>query len=126
MSIDDAAMEQPLQELKARLQGSTVFVRIYPDRLEWGRKSKLGTGAKAALGVATVGVSLLATGIKGHDQVTTAPARSIMSVGYKKGGGMYTVTVHTMGGTALAFGIRKKSEAERFTQLVQQVAAQAT
>ena len=71
---------QPLLELTSHIAGKNAQVRVWPDRLEWSRKGWMSTGAKAGVAVATMGVSYLATGVRGKNEGETIPIRSISHV----------------------------------------------
>lgn len=86
---------EPLMHLKSHINGRNATVTIYPDRVEWRRKSIMTTGAKAALGVATAGMSLLATGVRGTDEGEIIPIDQISHVSRKRGMGLNTVVVLT-------------------------------
>lgn len=87
----------PIMELTSRIAGKNAKVRLYPDRIEWERVGMSG-GAKAALGVATLGVSLAATGISQNRETEMVPLRSVSHVATKRDGLSNTKVTLTTGG----------------------------
>lgn len=61
-------------------RGKNAKVRLWPDQIEWALAGRMGTGAKAALGFATAGMSLLATGVRGKRDTSMILVRSITGV----------------------------------------------
>lgn len=53
----------PLLEITSHIDGKNAKVRVYPDHIEWERGKQV-SGAKIAVGMMTLGTSLLATGVK--------------------------------------------------------------
>ncbi len=103
--------------LKSHINGRNATVTIYPDRVEWRRKSIMTTGAKAALGVATAGMSLLATGVRGTDEGEIIPIDQISHVSRKKGMGLNTVIVLTTSAGDLAMRV-SHADADHVIELV--------
>jgi len=68
----------------SHIAGKNAVVSIYPDRIEWDKKG-IGGGLRHGLGVVTVGMSYLATGVTGKRESEVIPMRSISSVTTKKG-----------------------------------------
>jgi|688.fasta_scaffold428332_2 hypothetical protein len=98
MSIGD--LNIPLMKFKSHVAGKNADVEIYVDRIEWAKEGRLGTASKLALGYATVGMSLLATGVSGKKDTEVIPIKSISSVVTKKDGIRFTaVRVITTGNT---------------------------
>lgn len=104
--------DQPIHEFTSHVQGKNAKVRIYPDRIEWSlaRNSK----AKAALGIMTVGTSLLATGIKGKGSAGTEmiPMRSVSSITTRRDGMLNTIVSVITSGNTIDFRV-SHSEAEQ-------------
>lgn len=85
-------------QLTSKIAGKNATIALYPDRLEWERAGMSG-GAKAALGVATLGVSLAATGVSHKRETEMVPLRAISHVSTKRDGLRNTlVTLTTAGG----------------------------
>ena len=87
-----------LLEVTSHVDGKNAQVRVYPDRVEWSRKGMSG-GAKAALGVATMGLSLAATGVKGRGGSEMIPIKSLTSVTTKRDKFQWNVTLIASGNT---------------------------
>ncbi len=100
-------------ELTSHIDGKNARVRLYSDRVEWERVGRMGGGAKAALGVATLGVSLAATGVTRKRETEMVPIRSIAGVSTKKDGLRNTLVVLATPAGELGFRI-SHGEAERF------------
>lgn len=114
--------DRPLLQFDSHVAGKNAQVRVFPDRVEWGKTGWMGTGAKAALGVATGGMSLLATGVRGQKQEDMILIRSISSVSSKKSGlTKHEVNVATSTGV-IGFRCTGK-EAEDFKRLLLQLVA---
>jgi hypothetical protein len=78
--------ENVLLEFVSHIDGKNAKVQVFADRVEWNRAGGVSKG-KAWLGVATGGVSLLATGIsdkKGASEMI--PIRSLTSVTVERDG----------------------------------------
>lgn len=56
--------DKALMEFTSHITGKNAKVRLWPDRIEWELVGRMSTGAKAVLGAATMGMSLLATGVR--------------------------------------------------------------
>ncbi|MFH5879742.1 hypothetical protein [Arthrobacter sp. NA-172] len=69
---------------------------IYPDRVEWTRAGL--SGGKLMAGAATLGLSMLATGVRNKD-TEMIPVRSITSITSKKGLANTVVSVIVPGNT---------------------------
>ncbi len=82
----------------SHIAGKNASVSLYPDRLEWGKKSFMSTGQKAVAAVATAGLSYLATGVRGRDEGESIPVRSISHVSRRKSGFQTEVVVSTAAG----------------------------
>ena len=89
---------EPLLEFKSHIAGKNAHVRLYPDRLEWSRKGWMSTGAKAGLALATVGMSYLATGVRGKEEGEAIPIRSIAHVQHGNSGFQDKVTIRSAAG----------------------------
>lgn len=115
--------DQPLMKFDSHIAGKNAMVRVYPDRIEWGKTSWMGTAGKATLGALTMGASLVATGVRGKKDEEVVLIRSISSVTSKKSGLTKTeVNVHTPAG-AIGFRCSPK-EADQFKRLVLELVAQ--
>lgn len=103
-------------QFKSHIQGKNADVRVFPDRIEWGKKSWMSTGAKVATGVVTVGLSLPFTGVKGRDDREMILLRSVTSVTSSKGV-MYTVVSVIAAGNTIDFKC-SNGQADPFKDLV--------
>ena len=92
-------MDKALMTFKSHVEGKNSDVAIFADRIEWSHEGRLGAGSKAALGVATMGVSLLKTGVRKAKDSETIPIRSISSVVIERDGFRQEVKVITSGNT---------------------------
>ena len=93
-------MSAPLRTFKSHIDGKNADVEIYADRIVWDRKRGMSAG-KLGAGLATGGLSLLATGAKsskaGSEMI---PVKAISSVITSRDGLMYTkVSVIASGNT---------------------------
>lgn len=112
-------MSSPVLEFTSHIAGKNAKVQLYPDRLEWNRGGL--SGGKLLAGAATMGISMLATGVRNKD-TEMIPIRSISSVTSKRGMVNTVVSVITSGNT-IDFKV-SHSEAEQFKkQLLQFMAA---
>lgn len=91
--------EQSLMTFKSYTEGRNADVRIFADRIEWDRKDVLGTGGKAALGFATMGISLLKTGVRGASDSEVIPVKAISSVVVERDGFRQKVKIVCSGNT---------------------------
>ncbi|CED90296.1 SHOCT domain-containing protein [Actinomyces succiniciruminis] len=96
---------EPLMQFKSHIAGKNADVAIYPDRIVWSRKGWLGAGSKAALGVMTMGASLLATGIRRSEDGEVIPISSVSHVGKRRGKGLNTEVVFTTSGGDLVMRV---------------------
>lgn len=89
-----------LHEFTSHINGKNATVTIYPDRIEWLRPRGV-SGGKITAGIMTLGVSVLATGVKdGKSGTEMIPIRSISSVTTRRDGMMNSfVSVITTGNT---------------------------
>lgn len=114
--------DRPLMQFDSHIAGKNATVRVWPDRIEWGKTGLMSTGAKLGLGLATAGMSLLATGVRGKGQDEMILIRSISSVTSAKSGlTKNEVSVMTPAG-AIAFRCSQR-EAEDFKRLLLQLVA---
>jgi hypothetical protein len=89
-------MSAALLQFTSHIDGKNAKVQVFPDRLEW---TKAGlSGGKVLAGAATLGLSVLATGVRNKD-MEMIPIRAITSVTSKKGLANTTVSVITAGNT---------------------------
>lgn len=117
--------DKPLMQFDSHVGGKNATVRVYQDRIEWGKTSWMGTAGKATLGAMTMGASLVATGIRGKKDDEMVLIRSIASVNSKKSGLTKTeVNVHTPAG-AISFRCSGK-EADQFKSLVLRLVGEAS
>lgn len=96
---------EPLMQFKSHIAGKNADVAIYPDRIVWSRKGLLGAGSKAALGLMTMGASLLATGIRRSEDGEVIPISSVSHVGKRRGKGLNTEVVFTTSGGDLVMRV---------------------
>jgi len=86
-AVATLAAVEPILTFKSHINGKNADVAVYSDRIEWAREGFLGRGAKLALGAATLGTSLLKTGVGGKTQGTEMiPVKSISSVTTERDG----------------------------------------
>lgn len=98
----------PGYSFTSHIDGKNARVDIYPDRIEWERKAV--SGGKVAAGILTLGVSTLATGIRGKN-TEMIPIKSITSVTSKKGAGLNTVVSLASSGGVIEFRTSHKEAA---------------
>ena len=111
-------MTAPLLQFTSHINGKNAKVQVFPDRLEW---SKAGlSGGKMLAGAVTMGLSMLATGVRNKD-TEMIPVRAITSVTSKKGMANTTVSVITSGNT-IDFRI-SHGEADRLKSTLLQLMA---
>lgn len=115
-------VNQPIMEFKSHVAGKNADVRVFQDRIEWGKKGRMSTGAKAALGAATGGISLFATGVRGKAEDETIFVRSITSVTSKKSGFTKNVVSVIASGNTIDFRC-EQSEAVAFKKLLNDLVA---
>lgn len=89
-------MSAALLSFTSHINGKNARVQVFPDRVEWTRAGL--SGGKMLAGAMTMGLSVLATGVRNKD-TEMIPVRAITSVTSKKGMGNTTVTVITAGNT---------------------------
>jgi len=90
-----------LHQFTSHIDGKNAQVKIYRDRIEWVRPRSASKG-KLTAGVLTMGLSLVATGVKSRDSGGTEmiPVKSISSVTTKRDGFTNSkVSVITSGNT---------------------------
>jgi hypothetical protein len=98
MSMGD--LNIPVMKFKSHVAGKNADVAVYFDRIEWTKEGRMGTASKLALGAATLGTSMIATGVSGKKGTEVIPIKSISSVVTKKDGLRFTaVQVITVGNT---------------------------
>ncbi|SDZ93131.1 Short C-terminal domain-containing protein [Bowdeniella nasicola] len=104
-------------EFDSHIAGKNAMVRVFPDRVEWKKTGVMSTGAKAALGTVTAGMSLLATGIRGKSDTQVVVIDAITSVTSQKSGMLkYVVGIHTAAGEITMRC--SKAEAAQFKDLI--------
>jgi Short C-terminal domain len=119
--------EQPLYEIMASNEGKNARVRLWPDRLEW-EKSRGISGAKVIAGLATSGLSLLATGIRGNkDAFDMLPLSAITSLSLRKDGMNHQMVVVQTAGGVIEFRVSRANAADfRLAVINQMQTAAAT
>lgn len=106
--------EQPIHTFTSHVAGKNARVSIFPDRVEWSRAGV--SGGKLAAGIMTMGVSMLATGVRNKD-TEMIPMRAITSVSTKKD--MLNTTVNVMAsGSMIGFRV-SHSEAAKVKSTLQ-------
>lgn len=110
----------PIMQFKSHIHGKNADVRIYPDRVEWSRKGWLGAGSKAALGLMTMGASLLATGIRRSEDGEIIPLNAITHIGKRRGKGLNTEVVLTTSGGDLVMRVHH-GDADRIISTIHQI-----
>lgn len=112
-------MSAALLEFTSHINGKNAKVQVFPDRVEW---SKAGlSGGKLLAGAATMGLSMLATGVRNKD-TEMIPVRAITSVTTKKGMANTTVSV-IAAGNSIDFKISHSEAARLKSTLLQLMAA---
>jgi hypothetical protein len=91
--------DEALMSFNSHIDGKNADVSIYTDRVEWDRKSRMGTGSKVALGVLTAGLSLAKTGVRGSSDSEVMPVKSISSVVVERDGFRQKIKVVASGNT---------------------------
>jgi hypothetical protein len=132
-------VSQLLLSFKSHIEGKNANVEIYTDRIEWAQPRGVSAG-KLTAGLATGGLSMLATGYKsGKAGTEMIPVKSITSVTTRRDGIRFTAVSVIASGNTVDFRVGH-SEAgpikEMLTSLVlgnhpaqlapQHAAAQAT
>ncbi len=87
-----------LLEFVSHIDGKNARVQVFPDRVEWTRKGMSGS-TKAILGVATAGLSLAATGVRGRGETEMIPIKSLTSVTTSRDKFQWKVTLIASGNT---------------------------
>lgn len=109
---------EPLLTFKSHIEGKNADVHVYADRIEWAKEGHLGRGAKLALGAATLGTSLLKTGVGGKTQGTEMiPIKSISSVTTSKDGLRFMKVSAICSGNTIDFRV-SSGEAQRVKDLL--------
>lgn len=113
-----------ITRFKSHIGGKNADVTIYPDRIEWQLSSRtnLSTGKKLALGVATAGLSLAATGVSGAKRGSEViPVTTISSVTTEKDGIRFSKVHVICAGNDIGFRVSHNEAGpirELLTQLV--------
>lgn len=108
--------DTPMLEFTSHIAGKNAKVRVFKDRIEWERKG-MSTKAKGILAASTAGMSYLATGFTGKQDVEMIPIKNVSSITSKKGVVNTQVSIITTGNT-LDMNISHK-EAALLKDLVQ-------
>jgi hypothetical protein len=103
----------PIMEFTSHIDGKNAQVAIWPDRIEWTRHS----GAAAATGrwtaaVATAGISLLKTGVKGKKETNVIPIKMVQGVTTHRKGMRYTAVVVATASDSVEFHVHSKQAEE--------------
>jgi hypothetical protein len=105
-------MSNPIFEFTSHVAGKNAKVQIWPDRVEWERAGG-ASGAKISAGVMTMGLSLLATGVKSKSKSTEMiPVKSITSVSTQKDGFSNTLVKVVTAGAVIDFRVSHKEAAQ--------------
>lgn len=103
--------EQPLYVFTSHIGGKNAKVSIFSDRVEWLRPRGI-SGGKVTAGVLTLGMSVLATGVKdGKSGTEMIPVKSISSVTTKRDGFSNSIVSVITSGNTVDFRVSHK-EAE--------------
>lgn len=96
----DHMNDSPLYQFTSHIAGKNAKVSIYVDRVEWERPRGV-SGGKVTAGVLTMGMSVLATGVKnGKSGTEMIPVKSMTSVTTSRDGMLNSkVSVITAGNT---------------------------
>lgn len=101
----------PVLRFKSHIEGKNADVEVWPDRIEWSQNVSGGAGRTAGRWTAaamTVGLSLLATGIKGrHQSANMIPMRLITGVTTQRRGVGFTAVRVTTASDAIEFRVTK-------------------
>lgn len=109
-----------LMSFKSHINGKNADVEIYSDRIEW-LMARGVSGAKVTAGVLTMGLSMVATGVKnGKAGSQMIPMKSITGVTTKRDGMINTIVTVTSSSAAIGFRVSHK-EAEQMRQLLNQL-----
>ena len=109
-----------LMKFKSHIDGKNADVEIYPDRIEWKREGGV-SGAKVAAGMMTLGLSMIATGVKGgRSGSEMIPMKAITGVTTKRDGMINTIVSVTSSSQAIGFRVSHK-EAEQIKTLLHQL-----
>jgi Short C-terminal domain len=117
----DVQMEsEPMMTFKSHVDGKNADVAIYVDRIEWGQMGGVSL-TRLAAGAATMGVSLLKTGVRKGGASEMIPVKSMSSVTTAKDGLRFHKVVVICSGNTVEFRINKaEGEAAKalLTQLI--------
>lgn len=111
---------EPIFEFTSHIEGRNARVRLYPDRIEWERMGRMSGAAKATLGVATGGLSLIATGVTRKRDTAMLPIRGIGGVTTHKDGLRNTLVRVSSAAQVIDFRI-SHAEAQRFVSELQRL-----
>lgn len=114
-------MDKPLYEVTSHIAGKNAKVRVYPDRIEWGRAGRV-TATRLAAGAMTLGASLAATGARKAGASEMVLMKHITGVRTVKSGLMnHAVQIVT---SAQTVEMRcSKAEAEQLAELIRKGSA---
>lgn len=114
------AADGALMTFKSHIDGKNADVQIFSDRVEW-KVARGVSGAKVTAGIMTMGVSMLATGVKnGKAGSEMIPMKAITGVTTKRDGMINTIVSVTSSSQAIGFRVSHK-EAEQIRGLLNQL-----
>lgn len=117
--------QTPLYEIMASNEGKNARVCLWSDRLEW-EKARGISGAKVIAGLATGGVSLVATGIRGgKDAFDMLPLSAITSLSLRKDGMNHQMVVVQTAGGVIEFRVSRANAADFRLAVISQMQASA-
>lgn len=115
--------QTPIYEIMASNEGKNARVCLWPDRLEW-EKARGISGAKVIAGLATGGVSLVATGIRGgKDAFDMLPLSAITSLSLRKDGMNHQMVVVQTAGGVIEFRVSRANAADFRLAVINQMQA---
>ena len=108
----------PLLEITSHINGKNAKVRVYPDRIEWERGKQV-SASKVTADVLTVGLSLLATGVKTRRGagVEVIPMHQVTSVTQRRDTPLNAVVSVITSGSTIDMRCSRK-EADRLRALI--------
>lgn len=111
-------MSDGLLQFKSHIDGKNADVVVFEDRIEWSRDGRVSLTRMAA-GAATMGASLLKTGVRTGGGSEMIPIRSISSVTTKKDGLVNWKVVVITSGNTIEFRVDKSTAEHARTLLTQ-------
>lgn len=113
---------EPVMQFRSHVAGSSVQVRIYPDRIEWSRKGYKPAGGVTAA-VLTGGLSLALPGRKDSNMI---PIRMIQGVTTHRSGLSWTVVKVASAGDVTEFKVSKNQAEDIKAALLRLMSAPVT